>query len=107
VTLVNFGGRSGVRCLKVGVVDRRSEEQGVEAGSSATQLIRREYRSRTLGLLSETVIASGSVSGKPGTAHKSIKSTWLSPVIPGRITSGCHDPAEISDQHHTVLGSDD
>jgi len=28
----------GVRCLEVGAVDRRSEEQGLEARSSATQL---------------------------------------------------------------------
>ena len=37
-----LGVRLGVRCFKVGVVDRRSEEQGVEAGSSATQLAVRQ-----------------------------------------------------------------
>ena len=42
MTLVKFGGTSGVRCLEVGVVERRSEEQGVEAGSSATQLAVRQ-----------------------------------------------------------------
>ena len=35
------------------------------------------------------------------------KSTWLPAVIPGRITSSYQDPAEISDQHSPVLGSDD
>jgi hypothetical protein len=46
VRLVTLGIRLGYVCggtlLGVGVVDRRSEEQGVEAGSSATQLAVRQ-----------------------------------------------------------------
>jgi hypothetical protein len=36
------GGGVPVRSWKVGVVERRSEEQGVEAGSSVTQLAVRQ-----------------------------------------------------------------
>jgi len=52
----------GVRCWKVGVVDRRSEEQGVEAGSSATQLAVRQSDVPPFATAAPTPLSVGAVS---------------------------------------------